>query len=182
MFLPKLNALSALCALGLFFLPWLDLRCSGRPVLTQTGFQTITGSYKRSADFEIGSRHQIERQLDPDRPPRALLVAGALAATILALLLAFGGMIYGAPDGGALRSGLLAALALVLLVMQDSRGFPLDEETRADRNPHEMAARALVGGTLDVRRTLWFHATLGTLGFSTLIGLNALVDRSRRKR
>jgi len=180
--LPKLHTLSALCALALFFFPWLDVRCSEKAMITQTGFQTVTGTYSPSSELQGQSGDATQRRLEEDESRHSLLAGGALVATALAALVALAGLLAGGKGAGVLTSGLLAGLALVLLALENSRGFPVDKDLRQARaeSRGDALAQALLADTIEVRRTPWFHATFGTLGFCTLLGLNALVDRAKR--
>jgi hypothetical protein len=179
--LPKLNTLSALCALALFFFPWLDVRCSDKPMITQTGVQTVTGTYSPSSEFQKRSGDATQRRLDEEESRHSLLAGGALVATALAALVALAGLLSGG-KGGVLPAGLLAGVALVLLVVQNSQGFPVEKDLHQARaeSRGDAIAQALLADTIEVRRSPWIYATFGTLGFCTLLGLNAMIDRVKR--
>lgn len=50
--LQKINLVTSLAALILFFLPWIDIQCSGKSMATQTGMQIIYGGASQAQDAE----------------------------------------------------------------------------------------------------------------------------------
>ena len=175
--IPKLNALSALCALACFFMPWLDLRCSGKPILTQTGIQTITGRATPSGNL-------IPEDYESEKLDRAYLAGGAFLLGFLGSLAALGGFFAVKKRRFLIQSGILSAGALTLLLAQQSRKFPVDplRIVESDRDFGQQIIQAALAGVITVQTTAWFYVTLGFLGLCVMFGFVALVDRSFGKR
>jgi len=192
--LQKINILTLFSALALFFLPWLDLRCSGKSLYTQTGFQTVCGASTPAPEMKA----QLEqmRALSsksaspmPESMGISLLSGGALLAIACGLIFSFVSL----RDGRrSLAPGLLAAIALVLLVTQMMIEFPAKgvleksllapagERTRND--PSAGGDAALAAATMRVE-VIYQHALyieLALLGIPTLILVNSLLDRLRK--
>lgn len=129
----KINLLTALCALALFFLPWVDFQSSGSKLATQTGIQAISGSgtfpRKTGIDIVWGSgTFNLDtglKNFDETGGPRAPLLGVALLAILAAIILSF----------FRLRKSIslplvevLCALALILIGFQIFTGLPLKKE------------------------------------------------------
>lgn len=180
--LPKLNALTAICAVALFFFPWLDVRCSGKPMIEQTGVQTAMGTYRLAEDARDATGDETRRQLDEAESRYAWLVGGALLCSVVGVLAAIAGVAGSRP--GTLVSGVLAGAALAMLLLQDARGFPVERELMhaPDGDPGAAFARAMVLGTVEARRTPWFQVTLVALGMTAALGVGSALAGSKRRR
>ena len=112
-------------ALILFFVPWLEVRCSGTPLLTQTGIQTVTndaspaGPLKDEPGLTKSKKTQSTEGELGNRSEQSYFVGAALLLAVGALGAAFG-------RGGRL-SGVLAAAALACLAAQAIMGFPVQK-------------------------------------------------------
>ena len=116
---------TALAAFALFFMPWLDIQCSGKSLATQTGIQTITGGATPSE--ELGKREE-----DANEKPfgSAKMVAAALFATGLGMALLLVALLNSNPKLD-LAGSALCGLALLFLLVQVSQGFPAKDEVIA---------------------------------------------------
>jgi hypothetical protein len=117
-------------AVLLFFLPWVNIRCSGggpmggTMLASQSGFQAVYGGYTLSTEMDNTEvKHARQRAEGPQR-----------SAPLLALypLLLIGGIVCGLairPDGRRRwLVGGLAGAALVVLLIQVAVGLPLAQE------------------------------------------------------
>jgi hypothetical protein len=180
--LPKINLLALLLAAGCFALPWLSMQCSDREVMTQTGLQTIYGGMTLSPEFRDmadDSSDADDEDDASDRPGPAWLVGGAAVATLLGLAGA-GVQVFRRPDSR--MPGLLAALALGLLIAQLVVGFPAERELaearrealRDDKSEDASAAIGQLMGAsmamqITTQRLPWAYVPLGLLGVPVLI-------------
>lgn len=146
---------SLLVALGLFFLPWLEVQCSGKGMVYQTGYHTImrdgemTGEMKEMGEAfgdEMGGGANLkmkdkDMKDDPNAPDRAWLVAAAAAVIILAF-----GVGFVAP---AMLTGGLAVVAALLLVAQMALKFPVEKKLmeQFDEKKNEAAKVTEVAGS-----------------------------------
>lgn len=146
-----------LVALGLFFLPWLEVQCSGKGMIYQTGYHTImrdgemTGEMKEMGEAfgdEMGGKANVkmkdkdkDMKDDPNAPERAWLVAAAAGVIILAF-----GVGFVAP---AMLTGGLAVVAALLLVAQMALKFPVEKKLQEqfDDKKNEAAKVSEVVGT-----------------------------------
>jgi hypothetical protein len=199
----KLNFFSLLGAVALFFLPWLELSCSSQKsaerlvIGTQTGLQIALGKATQSQQLENISnpfrdlnepRETKSKQPNTtDKLDASLLVAAAGALMALALVCALLGVAGNRGLGGL--SSLLAAAALGCIVIQWQQGFPIDAKLNAPAGATAgangaAAADALLGGMMksvvQTNPQPAFYGTLALLGFSTLLMINAGLDRLRR--
>ncbi|MDX1681106.1 MAG: DUF4339 domain-containing protein [Akkermansiaceae bacterium] len=127
---PKIRVASLLGALGIFFMPWLDIQCSGTSLATQTGIQVITGASSPSEQMENMAAGEMATQEGPDADDslgRSILVGLALALLAVAIVLSLMSL-----SGGGGTTDKLAALlpigALALLLIQLMVGFPAKQE------------------------------------------------------
>src|SRR5262249_37438919 len=119
---PALFVLSAL----LFLLPWVDIRCNQFTIVSQSGVQLCTGDYSESSWFEK------QRPMDPKIPhPGAERASPApfTIAHIMAVLAALG-LGIALPIGKVRLAAVAsaAALAIIMLIVQSSAGFPVREQ------------------------------------------------------
>ncbi len=191
----KLRLGTLLAALVLFFLPWLELRCSGKVMAWQSGYHTIVSDGVTTDEFKSNAK---KSKRDPDEAAadvkkknegesaNAWLVAGAAALVILAL-------ITGAAAWTRL-SGILALTAAGLLVVQMVTGFPvernIDEATKHLTDGDSGASRAKQSEASDramnaffaqllprVNYTPWLWAELGALAACFLLSRAAAGSR-----
>jgi hypothetical protein len=187
----KLNLVTTLAALVLFFLPWIDIQCSGQRLATQTGFQSIYGGGAVPEELEALASSEPTVKKGPDSLGFAPLVG-------MAFLLVAAGVFF------SLRAVLdewrtdnfhliLPAAALLLLVVQLLIGFPakkavLDgmkqmpaERTSAeyDEISDSMAKLAFSGFRFVL--TPVFYLELAALGFPALVLANAFLDKHKRR-
>ncbi|MGC4017681.1 MAG: hypothetical protein QM755_24660 [Luteolibacter sp.] len=124
--LGKINFLTALAALVLFFLPWIDIRCSNQSIATQTGIQTIYGGSTPSEQLKPRSS-QVRAELKEDKSKDSLgtapLVGVAAAYVVGAVILSFLALRSGSKRS-ELIAGILCAMALALIGLQMAVGFP----------------------------------------------------------
>jgi hypothetical protein len=178
----KLNFVSFAAALGFFFLPWLDFQCSEKSMITQSGFQTVTGggSFGEDTKSMAESKKNEENQ---DGFGVALFVAVALGCVALGLLLAFIGLLGGGPPSPALPA--LAAVALILIGLQMKLGFPMEQkiaESFQKPGAEEENALADVGklfAQMNIRIVYrpWIYAELGSLFLPVGIAFFAMKPR-----
>lgn len=124
----KVNLLTVLFALILFWMPWMDLRCDGRRLATQTGIQSIQGTASPASEITVAGDSPFEGPGKPSSFPRATLVGGAFVALIVSLLLSLRGVFSKRPLH--LQAGLLGGIALVLILVQWATGFPIEHHAR----------------------------------------------------
>lgn len=176
---------SALGALALFFLPWIDIQCSGKSVATQTGLQAIVGqaTLAEERQTERGSLHRQE----PESLGSARLVAGGLIVLVFAVLLLLLAVAGHHPLAEGIGS-LLCALALALLITQVIEGFPvkdaLVQDVSVDNASLEMdfeASTAMaVMTSFEVKVLPAFIATCALLGIAVLLGAHQALNRLRK--
>ncbi|CAN5456616.1 hypothetical protein BH23VER1_BH23VER1_00320 [soil metagenome] len=182
----KLNLASLLAALIAFAFPWLELRCSNEPMLTQTGIQILYGGATPAGALAEMVKENPEKADDPDRPDSAgasILVGIALLATLGALVFGFLALRRNR-SGDLLRSGALAAVALAALLAQLAAGFPLKDQIDQDtgsstaNNPFSRLASAAL--RVEVVHRPAFYIELAALGLPVLIFGNSLLEKLRR--
>ena len=128
------SILSLVAALGLFFLPWMELECSGMSMASQTGVQALTGEVVMGSDIEntmnnIGNEfgqamgaEQMSEKAEPksDYVDKAIYILIAAVVIVIAIVLcALGQFTIG---------GIFGAVAGLLLIMQIAAGFPVKKE------------------------------------------------------
>lgn len=188
-----IRLVALLAALGCFFLPWLEFRCSKQPMVTQSGLQIVTKSASLDGEFlkkmqamlaergmpaeqlppEDKLKENIEKSLDP-----SYLTGVAMLCAGLALFLGMG-------ENGRTSSGMLAAAALACLLIVMWGGFPMEEASKKGmEHGMQQAQAADPGGSspgyqmgmemgkslFKVEYTPWFYTVLGSLGVVALLG------------
>jgi hypothetical protein len=193
----KLNLGTTLAALILFFLPWIDLRCSDKSLATQTGIQTIYGGASPSADMEAFVKKQNAGKVDgkddesmgyaPLVALALLAVIGAVVASVLSLM--------SDNEAHKNRVGMLCALALILIAAQMMIGFPAKKklgESLANTSKEKshsgdpmagieesMAAAMMMN--FQIRQLPALYIELIMLGLPTLILANGLIDKMKKR-
>lgn len=167
--IPKLNFLSFAAALSLFLLPWLDLQCSQKSKVTQTGLQTITGQVALSDGIIEQAGAEKEHQSDQEKLEPALFVSVGFGCIGLGVILSFAGMWRkGAPS---IILPCLAATALILMALQMLLGFPLEDKAKNSLTPKDADRREAdfdIAEALDILEMRvvyrpWVYAELGLL-------------------
>ncbi|BCU79350.1 hypothetical protein [Luteolibacter sp. LG18] len=194
----KINFLTALSALVLFFLPWMDIRCSGKSVATQTGFQTITGRSTPSEEMKpkpaaIQINLPVAEERQKESLGHAALIAVALVDVAAAVVFAFLALRTGSPRHTWL-TGVLCAMALTLICIQWGNGFPAkqklteslsgraSEQTRLDGSAGldpGFASAAMLD--VETKPLPGLYLTLAALAIPTLIWVNGLLDRLKKQ-
>ena len=191
--LQKINLVTALAALVLFFLPWIDIQCSGTSMATQSGVQIIYGGGSPSQEMKDMGEKDQDGGSDSESMGYAPLVGLAFLAVIGAVVAAFAAIRSAEPGSGNLP-GVLCAVALGLIALQMSLGFPvkkkLGEELSAQGQAEHRAGDPLaeVGESMaqammmqiQVRHLPSLYFMLVALGLPTLILANGLIDRMRK--
>ncbi|MDA7907615.1 hypothetical protein N9C66_00790 [Akkermansiaceae bacterium] len=178
----KLNFVSFATALGFFFLPWLDFQCSEKSMITQSGFQTVTGGGSLGEDTKSMAESKKNEE-NQDGFGVALFVAVALGCVALGLLLAFIGLLGGGPPSPALPA--LAAVALILIGLQMKLGFPMEQKiAESFQKPGAEEENALADmGKLFAQMNIrivyrpWIYAELGSLFLPVGIAFFAMKPR-----
>jgi len=126
------RGLAALCSpmaivlLILFFVPWVDLNCSGRPVGSASGFQLATGGMTLRQELQEQNQDEAKKDEGPEARPWFLLGLFVPLALLAVCCLIFLGMLPSISGGT-----LLALLALVgVIVMILAANVDYREEMR----------------------------------------------------
>ncbi len=172
-FLRGIKLTTALAAFALFFMPWLDIRCSGESLATQTGIQTITG--KSSPTKETSKRQDPNREKTLGSAP---LVGAALMATGLAVACLLVGLMNRKPFLD-IAGSVLCGVALLCLLVQVTQDFPakdaLIEQVATDQasNSSDMGSMLAMKMMADLQVEVLpaFTITCVLLAIPALLGL-----------
>jgi hypothetical protein len=187
----KVNLLTLLSALILFWMPWMDLRCDGRRLATQTGIQSIQGTASAASEITVDGDSPFQEPGKPSSFPKAALVGGAFVALIVALLMAIRRLL--SKRQVPLLTGLLAGVALVLILIQWATGFPIEHHARESSRISPPGYRTLDPSagfnselailSLDVKAEPMpaFYFELIALGIPTLIGGYSMIGLIRKR-
>lgn len=179
--LNKLRLGTSALALLLFLFPWVDMQCSGRTLITQSGLQTVYGGASISEELEsMGGQKEIDKEEDKEGAGIAFFTAIALLATIGAVILFAKEVTNPAALG---KTGtILATAAFVALLLQMLIGFPLErsiaESMEADSSEDAQMAAAM-GMAIQVKYRATIFFVLALLAVPGLIAANALLDKKR---
>jgi hypothetical protein len=193
----KIRVGTVLAALILFALPWIDVQCSEKTMLTQTGFQVIYGGGSITEEMEsmrFGEPGAAKKSTSEDSMGVAPLVAIALLCVIAAVALSIIALFRNNPKAER-YSSILPAVALVLLLLQMMIGFPAKKkilEEMSEKPPQSESAEdpfAALGQSMAmgmmmnirVKTTTAFYLELLALGIPTLLLLNGYIDIRRKK-
>ena len=179
--LGKLNLVTILGALALFFFPWIEVQCSGKPMFRQTGVQTIQGTGTLLGEFR-----EYENQ-ENSEGKAAVLPAIALFCIVGALAFAIRSFLKG---GGHDIPGALCFIALIFLLIQAAVEFPAREtegiHRSAPRSPgplggiqetiNEATRREITSNYLPA-----FYLELAALAFPSLVFVNGAISRLRKQ-
>ncbi|MBI3409238.1 MAG: DUF4339 domain-containing protein [Planctomycetes bacterium] len=126
-------------ALLMFFLPWIEVRCNGFPVISQSGLQASVGAYSETLFFAQEKQNRAQmgmgfRLVDDEKAPVAplLLLYGAIVLAGIVL-----GLVLRAGTGRMAALGSCGAVAFFLMIIQLSIGFPIAKQVakaNADQN------------------------------------------------
>lgn len=192
----KLHIVTTLAALVLFFLPWIDIRCSQQSFATQTGFQTIYGGGSVSGAMEGFAEESGQAKAERENSDESLgfspLVALALLCVIGAVVMSF----IAFRSGEAKQSNLVGALcaaALVLISAQMMIGFPAKKavgkgmaemsKTQTSGDPMDEMSKGMAQAMMlqiDVRHLPALYFALAMLGLPTLVLANGMLDRLKK--
>jgi len=190
--LNKLKLGSTVAALFLFALPWVDIQCSQKSIATQSGLQVIYGGGSASEGMKaLGGDSSASKSSESDESMGAAPLVGValvvvIAAVVFSCLAVFKG------DARADKiSSILPAIALGLLLLQLSIGFPAknsiveamsegSSETQSgdDKFANSMASAMMMN--INVKATPAFYFELFALGIPTLLLANGLIDKRKK--
>ncbi|MEQ8767291.1 MAG: hypothetical protein RL885_25495 [Planctomycetota bacterium] len=172
----RISLVSIVSACVLFALPWIELRCSGSSVATQSGFQAAIGEASLS-DRLAQQRESTSVSASNDNGPE--MAAGILAGGLL-LLAALGFSIHAL--SGQRQSSRIAVLfttlSLVSIAGQAIWGFPVEtglEEAMNEAKTESGVADSPIAASLaaaidfECRYTPWFYIELILLGLPLLL-------------
>lgn len=191
----KLHIGSTLAALFLFFLPWIDLRCSGQSVATQTGMQTIYGGHTQ-APGESPLSVTLEERRKGSEPGEEMghapLVALALIVVVAAAMASF---VLGQRSQVV---GMLCAIALALIALQMMIGFPVKKrlaeqmaqtmtfpgrlmgpDHQMDETERKMTEDMME--TLEIRHLPALYFELILLGVPTLLLASGWIEKMKKR-
>ncbi len=134
---------SAIAALVLFFMPWIDIQCSGKSLATQTGIQTITGMATPSEEM----KPKRDRSEQGDQLGTATLAAIAIFALGMAIICLLVSLLNNKTRPDVLGSAL-CGVALLCLLLQLGQGFPVKEELIGQISSDQASNEADSGGSL----------------------------------
>lgn len=183
----KINFGSVLCALVLFFLPWIDFQCSGKSMMTQSGVQAVYGGASLSSEMESlggkGGEDGVSGK-EKDSIGAAPLIAVSLLATVLAV--AVGIMVCRNPEKFPSYSVAgLAGVALLFILIQMAIGFPMKHKMEeslgggskkeSSQMPFENAAGMMAAMQINIRYTHLFYVQLVALALPVgILGMGML--------
>ena len=188
--IPKINLVSSLAALALFFLPWIDIQCSNKSFATQTGVQTICGKGTTSKEFDAG-KSQSSSSSDKDESMGYSILAGvALIAVVAAVVCSFL-LIRGTAGLPRDLVGMLCAVAFAALAGQMMLGFPvkgkidesMSESVKRGNNGDPFAGAGIAATmmmNIQVNYLPAIYCELFALGVPTLILANRLLDKLKK--
>lgn len=179
--LGKLNLVTILGALALFFFPWLEVQCSGKPMFRQTGIQTIQGTGTLLGEFKEYENEQNSEGKAAVLPAIALFcIVGALAFAIRSFL----------KGGGHDIPGALCLIAFIVLLIQAAVEFPAREtEGSGFSTPPSSGPLGGIQETINeaTRREITsnylpaFYLELAALALPSLVFANGVINRLRKQ-
>lgn len=189
----KPNIGTSLAALFLFFLPWIDIQCSGNSFATQSGIQTIYGGGSVTDEMKAFGEengqiksNKAEQDESMGYPP---LVALAFLAVAGAVVVSFKALRSGDEPQTNL-AGILCATALGLITAHKMIGFPVKKnlgkslaeasKTETSDNPMHGLGKGMAEAMMlqiQVRHRPALYIELILLGLPTLVVANGLIDK-----
>lgn len=185
----KLNIVSTLAALVFFFLPWIDIQCSNRSVMTQSGAQIIYGG--GSVPKELKAMEDEAKRTGTARKEESvgisILVGIAWLAVVGAAVTSFLAFRGTSPFPGN-TAGVLCAVALTAISIQMAVGFPvvgkmtedLSKESRGRAGGALFPGIEVAAAIIQVRQLPALYLELIALGIPTLILGNSLLDKMKK--
>lgn len=165
---------SIVAAVLLFLMPWLDIRCSGTEMASQSGVQAAVGDASLSDRFERMREEDADSTGNdvPQDDKESLDVAPGALAGGLWLLVALAFSINALPGRRDSRrqAVIFATLALLAVAGQAAWGFPMEnridefyeemtEMEMEEENPFAKSMAAAMA-IIECRYTPWFYADL----------------------
>ena len=190
--LDKLKLGSTFAALFLFALPWVDIQCSQKSMATQSGLQVIYGGGSASEEMKAlgGDSSSNKSSKSDESMGYAPLVGIALIAVIAAVVFSCLAVFKG-DTRAAKISSVLSAIALGLLLLQLSIGFPAknsileamskgssNAQASEDEFANSMASAMMMN--INIKTTPAFYLELFALGIPTLLLANGLIDKHKK--
>ncbi|WP_009962594.1 hypothetical protein [Verrucomicrobium spinosum] len=192
----KINLASTSAALALFFLPWVDLQCSGQSLATQTGIQVIYGGGSPSPELESMAKDRENSANRTYSTEESMGFSFLIALVLVLVLAAFIATLVSVRTGTVDQRniGLVCTIGLLLLITQASIGFPAAEKLKEAMNEpgpattktgsafdamgESMAKAVMIN--FQAKHTPWLYLEMLALGIPALIYANGLVDRLKR--
>jgi len=157
----KIKSISLLGALFCFFLPWLDFKCNGMDVTTQSGVQSIYGDTKNFALVQPSGAQKEKVNMDlGDHSRNSFLTGLALVALVGAIFFTLRALKTQNRSGKLVP--ILVSFALVSIVAQMIIGFPGEkdfEKFKVGASSGETKGR-LEDFNFDLRYTPWIFVEL----------------------
>jgi hypothetical protein len=192
----KIRLGSSLAALILFAFPWLDIQCSEKSMMTQTGIETIYGGGTASEEMKSSKKNS---EADPSKDSKdsvgnAPLVGLALVSVAAAVIFSLAALFQGGKFAES-ASSILPAVALAFLLVQLMVGFPVKNElaeatsgagsqTTANEDDPMVSLGTSMGAVMmmnfKVKTTPAFYLELFALGIPTLLLLNGFIDKHKK--
>lgn len=191
--LGKLKLGASLAALVLFAFPWLDIQCSQKSIVTQTGLQAAFGSGSASAELKALSKEleSISQKTGSEREPKDSI--GIAPLVLLALIDVFAAVVFSVI--AVFRSGvfatkmssLLPAIALVLLLIQMMVGFPAKHEfvdaavkDASVSQPNSQFGASMAAARFQSKFSPFLYLELLALSIPSLILANSFIDKHKK--
>ncbi|MDB4265349.1 hypothetical protein N9891_01225 [bacterium] len=163
----KINIVSFAGALFLFFVPWLDFQCSGKTMITQSGFQAVYGGGSVDPQFESASKKDSEKEKKDGKkkgPGMAYLLGVAFVAIVAGLIVSL--FMFRKSAAKSKIASALAALALILIALQMMLGFPMEQEitkSMAEQNDENAGGIFFAQLNLGIVYRPWIYLELAFL-------------------
>lgn len=182
----KIKLLTLIAALAVFAFPWLEVRCSGTPLGTQSGIQMMHGGGRAVDPLELRANAGTESI----RVGAAPLVIIAFVAVAFAGLVALKAFLRSSVQADRLVI-VLSTLALIMLLVQALTDPPVKREL--DASVGGSLTEVFAGGfgelegelreqsAVRVRMLPAFYLELALLAVPLLGFANFWLDRSRRE-
>lgn len=194
--IPKINLSFSVAALALFLLPWIDIQCSDRSFVTQTGLQSIYGGASISKEFEVFANEMNAdvADVDADKSKESIGIAWFAA---LALMIVIGATVmsflaFRYPNKYSQNTaGLLCLLALLLVILQMVVGFPVHREISdamaeavndgVDDYPFGAMGAGMKAAMIQVRFLPWIYLEIVALAIPASLFLNQVLDKIKKE-
>jgi len=141
----KINLASFSAALFLFFVPWLDFKCAGNAMFSQSGVQATYGGGSLSPQFEKMLEKSAEDK-DENKGGKeqnslgvAVFVALALFVVIAAFVISL--LIFRGAAFNPLLAPMAGGVAIILIGLQMMLGFPVETKIAEDMSSKNQGAQ-----------------------------------------